>query len=379
MVLTRRLYNLEEVRAAFLYSIKNKCLYEAVFWLRELEESYYSGEARRLLLLAWMIWTGPSRFSWLLDWSANGNTPEGRLELCWKLCRCKTKDSSIWWLLWAVSCSKDTSDEHGTLFQMWKNLYVYEDQDFWQTLTDQTEHEDILTIFENLQTDMKSYSLFAKCIGLTILYSWNKVPKSSFEPVSNQQPEDLESKLESWKLDNIRYERLYEIPYYCLFGMTWRGAGGDTTDQLRKLDMTELQKSPYWKKQLKPYLDETGNWLSDEHKEQFWDTYFKWAICDHPDEWSLEDQKKSHGPGATCVNAPLLKWWKNWIINDRLFIYGKIQKNILEVLNTEPGSTGISILDRIIQRYKELNFKSNTVLYKKNIQMMSEKKDFITP
>jgi hypothetical protein len=376
MVLTRRLYNLDEVRAAFLYSIKNKCLYESVFWLLELEESYYSGEARRLLLLAWMMWTGPSKFSWLLEWAQNADSPEGRLKLCWKLIRCRTKDSSIWWLLWTVICAKHTPDEHGNLFHLWKDLCKTENDEFWQIVVDRIDDENVLSILEALQTDMKSYILFAKCIGVTVMYAWNKVPKSSWEPLSNQQPEDLETKIKSWKLNNIRLERIYEIPYYCLFGMTWRGVGSDTTDQLRKLDQTELLKSPYWKKKLQPYLNENQDWISDIHKEEFWDTYFKWTVCDHPDEWSLQDQKKSHGPGATCVNSPLLKWWKNWIIHDRLFIYGKIQKNVLEILEKEPGSTGISILDRMIQRYKELEIITNTI---STGSLATVKKEFITP
>ena len=360
MVLTRRLYKFEEVRAAFLYCMKTKCLNEAIFWLLELEESFYSGEVRRLLLLSWMMWTGPSRLSWLLEWANSADTQKGRLDLCWKLIRCREKDTSIWWLLWATICSKDTPDEHGKLFHLWKQSCCKEDTDFWQELVDETEDERILTIFEALQTEMKSYSLFAKCIGLTVFYAWNKVPQTTWEPLSNKQPETLEDTIASWKLNNIRKERIYEIPYYCLFGMTWRGVGGDTTDELRNLNITELLKSAFWKKQILPYLDETNNWISDEHKEEFWDTHFNWVTQDHPDEWSLKEQKKSHGSGVTCPKAPLKMWWKNWIFNDRLFIFGKIHKNVLEELDKEPGSTGISILDRVLQRYKEINFTAYT-------------------
>jgi hypothetical protein len=371
MVLTRRLYKFEEVRAAFLYCVKTKCLNEAVFWLLELEESFYSGEARRLLLLAWMLWTGPSRLSWLLEWSQLANTQKGRLELCWKLIRCKEKDTSIWWLLWAAICSKDTPDEHGKLFHLWKQSCQKDDKDFWQQLVDQTEDERILIIFEALQTDLKSYTLFAKCIALTVFYSLNKVPQTTWEPLSDKEPETLQETISSWKLDNIKKERIYEIPYYCLFGMTWRGAGGDTTDELRNLNITELLKSPFWKKQIQAYLDESNNWISDNHKEEFWDTYFKWASIDHPDEWSLKEQKKSHGPGVTCVTAPIKMWWRNWIWNDRLFIFGKIQNNILETISSEPGSTGISILDRVLQRYKEIDFNTHSNYFE------SQQKEFI--
>lgn len=355
MVLTRRLYSFEEVRSAFLYSIKNKCLHESVFWLQELEDSYYSGEVRRLLLLAWMIWTGPSRISWLLEWATESNTAKGRLELCWKLIRCKERDTSIWWLLWAVLCAKHTPDEHGTLFHRWKQMYHLPDIEFWQTLVNETDDDRILTILEALQIDMKSYSLFGKCIALTVSYTWNKVPNTTWEPLSNQTPEDLETTIQSWKQNTLQKERIYEIPYYCLFGMTWRGAGGDTTKELMNLGIEELKKSAYWKKQIQPYLNEENNWISDEYKEEFWDTHFNWTSCDHPDEWSLIDRKKSHGPGVMPASGTLAKWWRNWIVNDRLFIYGKIYRNVLENLEKEPGSTGISILDRILQRYKELN------------------------
>jgi hypothetical protein len=57
----------------------------------------------------------------------------------------------------------------------------------------------------------------------------------------------------------------------------------------------------------------TGEWVSDDAKEAFYSTYFP---DDIPDEWSLADQKKSHGAGMLRpdeVGVSGARWARCWL------------------------------------------------------------------
>jgi hypothetical protein len=333
MTLTKHLYKLDEVRAALLLCLKNRRHKEALFWLNELEESCYSGEARRLLFVAWTMFVGITNLSWLHAWSQQGHTREGRRKLCWQLMFIKQRDSSLWWIL-----LYPVSGHVSVLFEQWKTLAKEEEETFWQTLVDSSTDERIDAILESLQTDMKSYSIYAKCASFCILRSGLKLV---WGILTEKEPEiEMENSSEM----SLRNARLYEIPYDCLFGMTGRGGGYDSLAELRSLSRADLLKSPYWKKVLANYTDASGSWKSDEDLEAFWDTHFP---CDIPDEWSLKDQKKSHGPGSTCFAAPLSRWWKNWMPLEK----GVDCKGVQEWLDKTPAS--VSIFDRILQIYRQ--------------------------
>jgi len=95
-----------------------------------------------------------------------------------------------------------------------------------------------------------------------------------------------------------------------------------------------------------------GEWLSDESKEEFYDTYFG-IIEDIPDEWSLEDQQKSHGIGKPEESRFLTRWWSNWICNEHMWIWGRSKHNISEWCKEQNIDTYTSILDRLSKLYRE--------------------------
>ena len=354
MSLTRRLYRFDEVRSAFLYAIKSKRFSEAFFWLDELEDSLYSGEARRLLFLAWFLQVGLGRISWLLEWSTNGHTREGRLRLCWQLMKCQERDSSLWLLSWSPVCQDNALDLVGTLETKWAHTCRLEEETFWEHVLESTEEEAICSLFEQLQTSMNSYASFAKCTALAISECVNKLPKTTWAPLSELEPTDILQERASWRSGNLRTDRLFSIPYECLFGMTWRGSGYSTEEELNILSLAGFLKSPCWKNILKPFLNVEGTgWKSDEELEIFWDTYF--GPCDIPDEWSHKDRYKSHGTGVTHPGVSLGRWWKHWIPSDHLFVWGTSHTAILKKINEYTGQLqGKSILDTLLEMYKQL-------------------------
>ena len=350
MALTRRLYDFAEVRAAFLFCLKHRRILEAIFWLQELEDSLYGGEARRLLFISWCMNVGLRRLGWLSEWSIKSTTRDGRLELCWKLMRCPEKDSSLWWLLWCgLVCSTPT----GKLTCGWKSVAGTEDAtEFWEPIVNRSEDERVDGILEALQEDMRGYSILARCAGFAIVETLDRLPKSTWTEITGEEPKGIQESLQLWlgAEKNLQERRVYEIPFDCLFGMTWRGAGGDTSAELLELDLAGFTASPYWKRTLIEFLNTSGGgWKSDEALEEFWDTHFS-ITCDIPDEWSLTVREKSHGLG--CPVGPMTRWWSRWIGNERLYIYGADHWAVTEWMRGQKTDS-VSVLDKILKLYKD--------------------------
>jgi hypothetical protein len=345
MTLTKHLYRFEEVRAAFLYTLKQGRLEEAFFWLAELECSCYGGEARRLLFVSWMMRVGIQRLAWLNEWALCSKTPEGRRQLCKQLIQCKERDSSIWLLVWSVALTESTLPEApGYLFTQWLTTCTKEDEEFWQPIVDTSTDERIDTIFSELQDTMKQYSIFAKATATTIVFSKGIIDTASWRPCAPYQdiiPDEKEK------------GRKYAIPYDCLYGMTIRGAGFNTIEELQSLGQEQFQRSPFWKHvwPMNP---------NDDQLEQFWDTYFPWVEKDHPDEWSKEEQLKSHGPGVPV--GPFYRWWLNWIENDHLFIWGTVYTRILKWVKSHQTDSK-PVIEKVIEFYKGFNYTGSIPKY----------------
>lgn len=347
MSLTKRLYRFDEVRASLLLALRHKVIPEADFWLQELEESQYGSESRRLLFVAWFLFVGLRRISWLVAWSTEGGTREGRRRLCWQLCRCSERDGSLWWLLW---CSVYSPEQAHTsrLLGTWTRIRSLEsEEECWETIVNQSTDEAIDTCLEALQTDMRAYSLFAKATGVALTVY--KHPKASWQPLSTAEPT-----LEAYDTKApLRSARTYPIRYTCLFGMTWRGRGGDTTEELKSLGTQGFLSSAFWKKVIAEHTTD-GAWKSDEDLEAFWDTHFPWITTDHPDEWSKADREKSHGVGVDCARgAPLWRWWKTWIPDEHRFLWGKSLDLTWKRIQEDRADTSASVLDKILELYRD--------------------------
>jgi hypothetical protein len=364
MTFTQRLYRVDEVRAALLYSLKTQRIVEALFWLQELEDSSFGGEARRLLCTAWFMFVGLSRLSWIIAWSTESGSREGRLKLCWQLARCMERDSSLWWLLCAVPAAAGGNKAGlSKVYDAWSRVWGATDEDFWQPIVDWVTDQKLELVFESLQDDMRSYSLIGRCAAVAIRTCVNQLPKSTWEPLSEREPEQTVFE----RSGNIRKDRLYAIPYDCLFGMTWRGTGVNTLEYLRNLKEEDFQKSPWWR------AKSAGIDTDDTKREEFYDAHFSWTTCDIPDEWSLADQLKSHGPGSTGATASLERWWRSWIVPDKVFLWGCPADAVTKWVKAQPGSTGQSVLDRVFQAYKECKFSPEKlpVVYKKEFILIT--------
>jgi hypothetical protein len=238
----------------------------------------------------------------------------------------------------------NTKSGYSKLLDTWNNVCHLDDEKFWKLYKKVSKK--LKPCVEALQQDMNSYTIFAKCICHCITSI--KIPRSSWKALKSG---DQQSWLTEWDSLSLRKGRVFAIPNECLLGMTWRGAGGNTMGEIYDL-LPTLKLSPYWKRILQTHMTTNGEWLSDESKEEFYDTYFG-IIEDIPDEWSLEDQQKSHGIGKPEESRFLTRWWSNWICNEHMWIWGRSKHNISEWCKEQNIDTYTSILDRLSKLYRE--------------------------
>jgi hypothetical protein len=342
MTLTRRLYRFDEVRAALLWCLRVRRLQEALFWLQELEDSLYGGEARRVLLWAWVLTCGMRNMSWLVTWSAESHTREGRRLLAYQLMKsdAESMDSSIWCLFWSVAV---LDNGVGRLWWAWRAMCCVEDPvEFWQPLVDASTDERLDSVLDALQQDMKSYNMLARCVACAVSHCWSQLPKTCWWVLPLEIPSHLTTAVESAVQTHVRGARAFEIPWDCLFGMCWRGLGGAT--DLAALRLDDLQGAPCWK------VGAIAAATNDNVLEEFYDTAFKG--CDVPDEWSAADRRKSHGEAAGP--GPLNRWWRNWVGNERLFVFGRDYNGLMVWLRGQRIEGGLPIMERILELYKGL-------------------------
>ena len=115
--------------------------------------------------------------------------------------------------------------------------------------------------------------------------------------------------------------------------------------------MTTLQAlkgCPFWDTALESIVD-------DETKEAFYEKYFP---DDIPDEWSLEDQKKSHGFGSLIGDETLStgKFIRSWYYGMESCVAWVGVRDALRLMTKiEFELTGASLSDAIEAQYEGLD------------------------
>ena len=104
------------------------------------------------------------------------------------------------------------------------------------------------------------------------------------EEVQEELPVPVQKELDKWRaIPGVRKRRVYGIYPECLYGLTRRGCSSESTlEEGRRIDDVLLSGAggTFW------------NFQGDI--DEFYETFFP---DDIPDEWSLADVLKSHGPG----------------------------------------------------------------------------------
>lgn len=317
MELTRNLYRLDEVMAACMFCLTNGRVKEAAFWTAELILSDRAQEAMYCQVYAWAFTIGPLRLEWYRrawevfrrDTVCDVDIVQFAIALAGSITSkskaeefTNTKDTTALLLLLGSNYIETN------FFKKWKSA----EQEGWKGLEKRAGADGRMRqLLYGLQ-DIDSivgggdYSENLRRILFAIGYLGLLIEKEqkgeSWRPLVIR---DLDEEILGW-LKPVegcrRARRVYEIPYMCLYGMTERGKlpqNQDTLSEIRtSIEKALVEGGGWWKEYIEmkyPSLLDIDGEEYDETRERFFDTEFP---DDIPDEWSLVDQKKSHGGGA---------------------------------------------------------------------------------
>ena len=323
-MITRHFYRLDEVELALIHCIVKKRINEAMFWAQEVVDSGLGGVCMNLLWKTWITFFGIGALSWF----------DAAIEI-WK--KDELDEEDIYYLAYALvslpnearNCThfvllglglRDYSKKpyampdricklatcklasllqaaikQGKAELAWASL---RDNFDWNALLDCVKDEDpmILQRLFILQTlpatlgceeYMWATRALATCL---ILY-----PRNKLHTLRTDRP-PLYSNL------GCRARRVYEIPRIALPFLCRRGLQSCYVSNLKEIRGIKnfINSSvPCWEELLEPYTsfkeiqDDTE--LEKMHEKLFPD--------DIPDEWSLADQKKSHGDGPLQLHS----------------------------------------------------------------------------
>lgn len=344
MKLTRNLYDCDEVCLSIMWSIVHEQRYQTAFWVQELIDSHYHRDLIRVLFRTW-IWHAISSDPKWIDYLRNetdlSDLPNYHLlsqSLIDAICS-RGIDHRLWTTLviggyltkdsggggdggdgggvdhiddvtldtilqltyhgsildaWLIMCNDMVSSynllsEHG--IDMIKDFDIYIDSDSDTSFENQTKiHWNIIVLC----------AIIVRTYAIELEKSYTNIKKFSTEtedkiltyPVLS---DDIAGYINNIKTLNGKQRRIYSIPVECLYGQCARGLMYNQTHRLHVLydiykTLESEQQGSFWynNEQIAIYSNDVSN-------EEFHMQYFP---DDIPDEWSREDQLKSHGYGV---------------------------------------------------------------------------------
>ena len=320
-MITKHFYRLDEVKAALMYAIKKGRVLEAAFWCEELACSGYWMEAWATLLQSWLWFSLVTNPAWIQNRICfceedSINNEEGKdllHQACYNLCQSK-KDNSLWAVLATVGsempdrvCGKRPD---GLTYESELDAYLCAAIcqgkaacAWWAVKALDYKTGRIPDIFlESLMESVgfvgPSWNQVTRCATVLVACTPDNEYDGSMSPVLMEQ-------IRAWRAIRLnRLARVYAIPDECLYGLTERGRM-----ERNRGTMEELYK-------IHDIL-----YTGPEDVDEFYAHVFP---DDIPDEWSLADQRKSHGPGIlrTGETITLKKFSLIWMTDPCMYVWG---------------------------------------------------------
>jgi len=369
-MLTRHLYRQEEVVAAFLWCLQKRRVEEGLFWLQELLDSELYDDVFKVMFKGWLWSFGSRQMGWFEAYYAlykKENVDEDEImNLFYSLIRLPSAERDITVLgLLSLGVGFDLEvlpptpkkdkvalNYHDTLqlafiryaalgkaksaWTIAMQMYLNDASAAWEFfigLGVPSQLRDAANEYDD--ADVRVASL-AAAVG----YLCIKGKRAPFQLV--EMDAGTAKKRIEWKqMEGRRQRREYAIPTTCLAWITARGCVSykkHTLGELRglSLDTLRYRACPFWQSAVESVVDE-----DDTAVEAFWDTYFP---DDQPDEWSLADQKKSHGPGvlAPGEEQSFSKHLRKWYTNSGSCIIWDCLKSVLRIFDSTTVNTNWS-------------------------------------
>jgi len=333
-MLTRHFYESDEVIGALQYTILQGRTLEMAFWMQELTDSNMSYDAFRATVGTWLLYIGANHPSWLtralVSWRGEDVTGQ---ELGINLILCPDRDVTPFAVLAQQSEPVDrvTGDAGANTMEAYFQRAVcqcrvrsawWAAQDIgygrvWDLLAEFHEgrYRDCIQMLRELSKNEPIW-LCGAVAFVSLLHGRRADATIKWYAVSKE----LDAQIGQWDtLKGRRARRSVAIPVssICGYGPRWNIQKSETN--LRRLYSFESSVCNdgagfWWDTMKSAGLNvATRVWVSDDAKETFYSTYFP---DDIPDEWSLADQKKSHGTGTLRpdeVGVSGSRWARCWL------------------------------------------------------------------
>ena len=322
MELTRNLYRLEEVKASLVFCLVNGKTKSALFWCEEILASECGWILGEVLLRSWIWYACPYDVSLIYDIrnaDYDCDVDDSLIKIIMRLMEAiqkgernvirsltsglrthptgytrKPKDqkkTEIHHILSDAAC-------RGLSDRMW--YYLSRNLDFSPNLgllvRGTKKEKKILRTAVQTLIDLSSHdtyklpALTACCLIISCRKEKRKIicqKQFDFDDAAKYQ-----LSISSWLTkQGKRSGRIFDIEPVSILGLRKKNSMQEIWDIYPSLK----EGTPFWKRIVSAY-----NISDDSCKESFYDTWFP---NDIPDEWSLDDQKKSHGDAVSSLSC----------------------------------------------------------------------------
>jgi hypothetical protein len=356
-MLSRHLYELDEVKSALQYCCIEQKTLEACFWLQELIDSDEIEIAISGLVEVYLFKYGTSRLEWLLQMYKMCNEPVYDVNilnsLTCALCQLNKKDMDVSLISLYLACTHDSKNHYPPekllgLGPDWLETAICGfnpiEKFFARSLSNRKYRSamwsfglcnpDYISSIIKLFIPYLHPSLQQSINAIMRLTEWSQLhyPLHILQVfcmmVIGVQPLEMSNifaplqgpshfiinNIQLWESETGRVvRRHYKIPNECLYGVTRRGIiVRDTTTEIELMKMGSSPENTF------RVIYDCSCWMNlwnncngcktDEDWELFCENAFP---DDIPDEWPLEERSKSHGPGL--INPGEKLYWRRWL------------------------------------------------------------------
>ena len=396
MIYTRHFYRIDEVKAALQYEIHNKHTNEAFFWLTELIDSDEFELIDEVLIKSWFYDIGLANLNILYAIILASKDEERLYEIVYAMIYVKRdctlpilflygiannvyKNKNVVFNLPSELVQEDKMVDTfiracilGKYLEAWfLSIALWENKSFnfqlyIERIIKYKFKSPIYLQIINFLKYIKYINIwYIRCIIVGILCYTEKDFIHNY--VLKKIDVEYKNKIQQLsKLIGRRERREFAIPDSCLYGLTYRGTQTFNDNNINELYNPEILMTN--QKIYEAIIELHGSYENflenDDVYEEFMDSYFP---DDVPDEWSLIDQKKSHGIGVNQeTDKPnIRRYFNRWIeLKNNCKIWDKetIVSLCLDSLQTKFKSFYIEkeIFDIYDKKANILNKEQNT-------------------
>jgi hypothetical protein len=386
---TRHFYYINDVKAALQYSIHKQSVQESVYWVKELMDCDNTILVQQIFFYSWFYSIGLGNLNILLD------IHKPSLETIYALASIKQRNNTLPYMLVNGSLDKPYKIKK-TLYKLSKNLkhmahsnpkidnwvratlygkYLeswHHSLELWNDISFQEVINQIIYIkFDNpsfIINLIEAISnldyillIYRKCAIIAILCMDDLSVEKGIKPLEKMDS-NMNIYIECWKSTyGCRKGRAYVIKKECLYGKTARGSM--TVEESNLLEIYNSEELIKGQKVYNEIINIFGSFEAfkedSDRYDEFYDNFFH---DDIPDEWSLQEQEKSHGKGILMIGEKpsFEKFFSIWVNKDSECFIPDKDIIIKEYIEKYPSKT-FDFEIELIKKYDTSKFDMKSI------------------